>query len=124
VYAGDCTRNDTAVLDRTAAIDRVGGDLALLQEVAQLFLDHSPEMLDAIKKAIEDSDAAALELAAHSLKGCVGTFGAAQAYRAALDLEAIGRNGRLSDAADALSKLETALGELAPAIATLTAPLP
>ncbi|MCZ2074872.1 MAG: Hpt domain-containing protein [Bryobacteraceae bacterium] len=121
MYTGDFARNETAVLDKAVAIDRVGGDLALLQEVAQLFLDHTPEMLAAIKKAIGDSDAAALQLAAHSLKGSVGTFGAAQAYQAALDLEVIGRNGRLGDAVDALSKLETALDELTPEIATLTA---
>ena len=45
-------------------------------------------------------------LAAHSLKGSVGNFGAKRAYDAAYQLEKLGKEEKMGDAAVALTKLE------------------
>ncbi len=107
-------------LDREAALARVGGDLELLQEIARLFLDDTPNMLGAIEKAAESGDAKALERAAHTLKGCVSNFGAADAYEAALNLEKMGRAADLAGVPQGVDRLRKTLDELAPELNALT----
>ena len=105
--------------DRKLALDRVDGDASLLADLAQIFLDECPRMLGAIQEAVQRRDAAAIERAAHSLKGSVSTFAAKDAVDAALKLEIIGRDARIevaeTAAASALhevARLRTALQEL------------
>jgi two-component system, sensor histidine kinase and response regulator len=69
--------------DRKLAIERVDGDAALLADLAQVFLDECPRMVGAIQDAVKRRDAAAIERAAHSLKGSVSMFAAKDAIEAA-----------------------------------------
>jgi len=94
------------VLDRDALLDRVGGDLEFLQEIAGLFLEDCPRLLEKIRSAVSGGDARTLEHAAHTLKGSVANFGAQAARDAAFRLEALGRAGDLKPAPDAYSVLE------------------
>lgn len=100
------------VLDRAAALARVGGDLELLKEIAALFLDEYPRALDEIHKALASGDSRALEHAAHGLKGSVANFGARAAVDAAFELEQFGKAGKLDQVAPALISLERALAGL------------
>ena len=111
--------NQIAVLDRAVALERVGGDSELLQEMAQLFLDEYPMQLEAVRVAVRARDAKALERSAHSLKGSVGNFGAAAAQEAALQLELIGRRGDLREVDGAMACLESALSSLQPEMESL-----
>ncbi|MCX6622413.1 MAG: Hpt domain-containing protein [Acidobacteria bacterium] len=106
------SQNSMFDLDREEALDRVGGDLELLQEVAALFLEEYPVLLDHIRQAIGAGDALALEHSAHSLKGSVGNFGAKSAHEAAFQLELAGRTHDLSRAPERLAKLESSLSHL------------
>ena len=108
-----------ANLDHALALERVGGDERLLREIAVLFLDECPRVMGEIRSAVEAGDAGALELAAHSLKGSVGNFGADRVFQAALRLEAIGRGRDLSSAREALSDLVSAMDSLRPALVAL-----
>ena len=74
-------------LDESLALSRVGGDVELLKEVIELFLDDYPSTFEKIRNAVAVSDATALEHSAHSLKGSVSTFGANRAFEAAFTLE-------------------------------------
>jgi two-component system, sensor histidine kinase and response regulator len=105
-----------AILDRAIALSRVGGDLGLLQEMAQLFLQECPSQMDTIRSAVKNRDARAIERGAHSLKGSVGNFGALAAEQAAAYLETLGRSGRLDSIDNALLSLESAIGALQPAM--------
>ena len=107
------------ILNLAAALDRVGGDKGLLEEVAQLFLETSPDLLAEIEQAVVDRDAVALERTAHTLKGSVGNFGADAASRAALKLERMGRARDLNGVEEAFQVLETEMDRLRPALATL-----
>ena len=107
------------VLELNEALDRVGGDLDLLREVAELFLRDSPKMMAAVKTACAAGDAPALARAAHNLKGCVGTFCADQAFDAAQALEAAGRNEDLSAAVGDLFRLAAAIEALTPELSAL-----
>ncbi len=81
-------------LDESLALSRVGGDRGLLCEVAELFLNDYPDMLEKLRTAVSARDASALEHYAHSLKGSVSTFGAKGAFDAALALEKKGAQRR------------------------------
>jgi HPt (histidine-containing phosphotransfer) domain-containing protein len=106
-------------LDRLLALSRVGGDLELLQEIAQLFLNEAPNMMAAIETALRAGDARSLEHAAHSFKGSVSSFGAQSAHDAALRLERLGRCKDLADAPRAFRDLRNAVAELGPELQSL-----
>jgi len=106
-------------LDEALALSRVGGDVDLLKEVVELFLDDYPATFEKIKGAVESRDPAALEHHAHSLKGSVSTFGANRAFQAAFTLEKQGRSGDLTGAQDGVAQLEQALAALHPELVSL-----
>jgi len=106
-------------LDESLALSRVGGDVDLLKEVVELFLDDYPSTFENIKAAVASRNATALEHHAHSLKGSVSTFGANRAFEAAFTLEKQGRSGDLTGAQDGLLQLEQALEALRPELVLL-----
>lgn len=100
--------------DRDAALGRVGDDVELLKEIAQLFVEDERSMVEAIEQAARAGDAKGLERSAHTLKGCVSNFGGADAYEASFQLEKLGRAADLAHVGEALGRLKTALDELRP----------
>lgn len=108
------------VLDRDALLDRVGGDLEFLQEIAGLFLEDCPKLLAEIRTAVSGGDARTLEYAAHTLKGSVANFGAEAAQDAAFRLETLGRAGDLRPATEAYSVLEQEIQRFTLALAALS----
>lgn len=110
---------DTApvVFDRSAALERVGGDVALLREIAALFLDELPALRGRIGDSVRDRDARTLEEAAHCLKGSVGNFGLNAAFQAAFDLEVLARSQALDGIEERHARLESALDALVLALA-------
>ena len=118
-YQESSVESQLQQLDEALALSRVGGDVELLKEVVELFLDDYPSTFEKIKGAVARRDATALEHAAHSLKGSVSTFGANRAFEAAFTLEKQGRSGDLTDAQDGLLQLEQALEALRPELLLL-----
>jgi CheY-like chemotaxis protein len=108
-------------LDESLALSRVGGDVELLKEVIELFLNDYPGTFEKIRNAVAASDVSALEHHAHSLKGSVSTFGANRAFEAAFALEKQGRSGDLRGAQEGLFQLEQALEALRPELESLQA---
>ena len=108
-------------LDYAVALERLGGDEELLQEVALLFLEEYPSLLSELRAAEQTGNAHRLERAAHSLKGSVANFGAECAVQAALNLETIGRSGDLTGAKDALLELEAVMAKLQPSFEQIAA---
>jgi len=100
------------VLDRAAALARVGGDLDLLKEIGALFLEEYPRELEDLRTAVATGDARLLERTAHGLKGSVANFGARAAVDSAFQLEQFGKAGKLDQAPAALAALERALKSL------------
>ena len=108
-------------LDYAVALERLGGDVELLQEVANLFLEEYPSLMSEIQAAVKSGNANGLERAAHSLKGSVANFGADSAFQAALVLENIGRSGDLTGAFEAHAQLAAVMHELHPCFELLAA---
>jgi signal transduction histidine kinase/CheY-like chemotaxis protein len=86
--------------ERSAALERLGGDSQLLSEVIQLFLVDCPHRLAAIKAAVDARDADAICREAHGLKGAAGNLSAVSLFDTAEILEQLGRESRF-DAAEA-----------------------
>ena len=107
------------IVDRAVVLDRVGGDEALLREITEIFLAEYPTLLEEIRAAVQAGDPSRLERSAHTLKGSVANFGAAQATRTAYRLERIGREQHLDEAPAALSALELQFSALRPALEEL-----
>jgi HPt (histidine-containing phosphotransfer) domain-containing protein len=104
----------TSNLDLAAALDRIGGDRALLAEIARLFLGEYPALLAQIHAAHQRGDAQQLERAAHSLKGSAANFGARRVVESAFAVERLGKAGDLSAAGPAIAELEAELATIKP----------
>jgi PAS domain S-box-containing protein len=107
------------VLDRAVLLERFNGDRELLQELVQLFRAECPRLMAEVGDAVRRRDPAKLKRAAHTLKGAVGNFGAADAVAAAWSLESQAAHGDLGRAEESWTALERAMARLEPALAAL-----
>jgi two-component system, sensor histidine kinase and response regulator len=100
------TSSEAAPWNKTEALNRIGGDEELLQELCQIFLDESPKLLQKLRQAVTDGDSDGVMRAAHSLKGESSYLGASATSQAARQLEEMGRSKDLSRAGDTVAVLE------------------
>ncbi len=107
------------VLDEEALLDYVDGDRGLLGQIIDRFLENSPKLLSQVQEAVARQDGQALEVRAHTLKGAVGNFFAPAAWNAALRLETLGRESKLSEARKAYTLLEQEIERLQQTLAAL-----
>jgi HPt (histidine-containing phosphotransfer) domain-containing protein len=98
--------------NRSAALEIVGGDEGLLNEMVQLFLVESPKLVAQMQQALAHNDPRLLEMAAHCLKGELRYLVVPEASEAADKLEAAGRTGEITAAADLLVDLRSRLAAL------------
>ena len=86
------------VFNRQALLQRVDGDEELLEELLHIFLDHTPQQLQDIRRALEAGDAPGLMGQAHSLKGAAASISAEALKEAAWQVELAGQNRALEEA--------------------------
>jgi DNA-binding response OmpR family regulator len=84
------------------------GDGQLLQELIDLFLTNAPELLQQMRRAVEDEDASTLRKAAHTLKGSSGQMGALQMQELCGTLETLAATGSLVGVEAPLSEVSVA----------------
>jgi hypothetical protein len=111
-------------LDREVALKRLGGNVALLGELAGILLEECPGWLVRMDDALRRQDAKALEYTAHVLRGSVCALAPCEASRAAGVVEARARAGDLGGAAEAYPALTAAVRRLEAALAALAGPAP
>ena len=99
-----------------AALGRVGGDEAMLRDLAEMFFAECPKLMQQIREHIAGADGPELRRAAHTLKGSAQVFGAEETAEAAHRLEEIGREEAFADAGEALALLEDEVARLLPAL--------
>jgi signal transduction histidine kinase/CheY-like chemotaxis protein len=90
----------------------VGGNMKLLARVRAAFAEQTPRLLQGIRDAIGTRDATSIAQKAHTLKGAVSNFGAADAVHAAGEIERAGREEAIDRAAELLPLLEAKLRDL------------
>jgi two-component system, sensor histidine kinase and response regulator len=97
-------------VDELAAyLEAFNNDGSFFKEVAEMFVSDYPPMLQALKKAIADEDAASLSRTAHSLKGMARNFQVEGAAEVARRLEQLAEMGFFEAARDQYMKLSDEL---------------
>ena len=91
-------------------------DPGLLDELIDLFLTSTPQLIDQMRRATEDEDGPALRRAAHTLKGSSGQIGALRMQDICATIETLASTGSLVGVEPLLSELSLAftrsVGEL------------
>lgn len=98
-------KKSDAAFDRTAALERVGGDLPFLQELAAFLLEGLPTDLDNLRTALARRDRGTIAAVAHTIKGSVGNFDARTTTERALQLEQLAPSADMSEVAEAVNAL-------------------
>jgi HPt (histidine-containing phosphotransfer) domain-containing protein len=98
------TELDRAALDNLRAL--VGGDPALLGELIDSYLQETPHLLVALRRSLDEGNAAGLRQAAHPLKSTSRDFGANRLSGLAKELEQMGKAGTLDGAAALVAQVE------------------
>jgi two-component system sensor histidine kinase/response regulator len=88
---------------------RFARDGELLRELAGIFLQECPKMLDDLRQARRAGDPKAVEGTAQIRKGLVGNFAMPRPWETAQRLELLAKSGQLSGADDILQALEQQL---------------
>jgi DNA-binding response OmpR family regulator len=100
------SQNTPAAAERDAVRERlltcVGGDEALLRDIAELFRQDAPRQLDAIRAGISSGNTDAIYLAAHTLRGAASNFGPAPLLACVAELERSAKDGDLPACASEL----------------------
>ncbi|MCY2950484.1 MAG: response regulator [Planctomycetota bacterium] len=91
------------------ALQTLQGNDSLLKTVVEAALEEIPRLMAAICQAIASSDAAALRLSAHTLKGSLRYFGQSRVCEELLRLEKMGQDRNLRGAAEVYQMLEPAM---------------
>ena len=92
--------------DLSIALIHVDGDSQLLSELAAIFLQDYPRLMEDARRSILESDFSGVERAAHTLKGRLAFFGIAALRDQLLGLEVMGRDKNLSGAPQSLAEIE------------------
>ncbi len=96
---------DHAVLESLRGLQEEG-EPDLLAELVEVFEQDVLPRLAALREALQNGDAGAIERTAHTLKGSAGNLGVARMAETARLLEESGRAGDLRAAPDLLRRLD------------------
>jgi signal transduction histidine kinase/DNA-binding response OmpR family regulator len=108
------------VLDRKLALERTGGDLDILREVAGLVLDNAPKWIAGMRDSFESHDWRTLARLAHTLKSSADNVGARQGVVHAERLERLANEQDVDGSQSALDVLEAEFSRVLPALSRLT----
>jgi CheY-like chemotaxis protein len=100
-------------------LSRVSGDRELLAKLVSIFREDYPAQLQTVRDAVMLSDANALRVASHTLKGVLSNLSAKGAAQLASDLEAMARHGETAGAGQRVADLETEIARVAERLETL-----
>ncbi len=81
------------VFDYADFLERIDGDVDLLKEVIEIFLEDTPRLLADLFAAIRRGDAGAVERAAHTLKGATANISAKRLYALSHQVQQAAKNG-------------------------------
>jgi PAS domain S-box-containing protein len=108
--------NGASPFDPAAVLATFGGDEALLREVTGLLLEQCPQQLGQLQQAIDTGQAAEVRRAAHMLKNSWSHFGLERAFDLARQLENMGREGDLAQAAKVAEALASEWQRVRPSL--------
>jgi HPt (histidine-containing phosphotransfer) domain-containing protein len=98
--------------DRTITLERLGGDAALLVEIAQLYAATARAQLHVIGAALADGNLDKVYREAHSLKGATSVFEAPAAVASLAELESAAKAGDHAQTAPLAGRVNQLVREL------------
>lgn len=101
----DSSEADLPTWDRPGLVDRIGGDEDLARELGALFAAELPELIEAVRSAVEQGDLEATDRAAHTLNGAAANVGAEAFQAAAMTIQRLAGAGRLTEARRVVDRL-------------------
>ena len=105
-------------------VERLGGDAALTSEVAALFVAESPAMVLRLRESVRRQSPEEIRLAAHALKGAVGTFSVIGAMETAARIEELARAEKVDEASALMDVLEPQIARLVASLRAFTRETP
>lgn len=96
------------VVDWEAALEVVGDDRELLDEILEAIVKETPQQFEALEKAISEQDFVTARRAAHTILGNMRAIAAADAMGKASVTEALARESDLNSLPDAVEELRQA----------------
>jgi len=111
----------TDPIDHETALQIVGGSAELFAEIAGVFMDECPALLDTIEDGLSANDLDRVRHTSHRLKGSLGMLAAVPAQQAARRLEHHADSGEIVKARDAWETLRTEMERLRPELVELSA---
>jgi two-component system sensor histidine kinase/response regulator len=111
------------VIDLEEVLHRVG-DQETLEELARLFIEECPKLMDQIRQSLSASDGVSLERFAHSLQGSSASLGAPGISRASLELRELARSGHWTAARTVFASMEKEIACLYSQLSTLRRMVP
>ncbi|MBM3262430.1 MAG: response regulator [candidate division Zixibacteria bacterium] len=107
---------EVSVFDWDRAREQVGGSEAILVDLAELFLQECPKLIQAVETAVAEGNMAELRRNAHTLKGSARVFFADTLTDVAYRLELMGKNQDTEGIEQVLEVLREAVEQLLPAM--------
>jgi two-component system sensor histidine kinase/response regulator len=98
--------------DEAKALEHLGGDSELLDELVRMFMDRLPEQLEELRQCGTSGDLRRLSRLAHAQKGSAGAIGAVAARTLASALETACNGGNIDACRSVLGELLHALQAL------------
>lgn len=95
-----------SVLNLSEAMGNMDGDVELLQEIMEIFLETAEEQLQAIENCILIGDVGQVATQSHGMKGGASNFCAKKFVASALKLEQQAKTGNLDGAQDMLAQMK------------------
>jgi CheY-like chemotaxis protein/HPt (histidine-containing phosphotransfer) domain-containing protein len=106
---------DPVYLDRLRQLGEASGR-SIVGEIVDSFLGEAPRRLSRMREVLAAGDGAALDFAAHSLKGASAQLGAVRLAAHSHTLELQAREGNLAGGAELIDEIEREIERLAPAL--------
>jgi CheY-like chemotaxis protein len=107
---------EAGLFDWDQAREQLGGSEAMIVDLAALFVEECPKLVQAVQDAIDQGNLAELRRNAHTLKGSARVFFAQPTVDAAYRLEMMGRHGDLTGVHEAVEGLRYEVDRLMPAL--------
>ena len=104
--------DERAPVDRSALLDRLGGDAQLMSELIQIHLSQCPALLAKARRALQDNNGPELARVTHTLKGSAENLLALEAVEIAGRLETLAERGDFSQARETTAALECEMERL------------
>lgn len=109
----------TSVIDLPGLLQRIGGDLPFVRDLAAGFLARCPAMLVEVRDALWRADREQLALSVHRLAGSAAEFGAHRVLAMTHEVERISLHGDLRQIQKLVSGLEEAVAQMQGALRSI-----